>query len=108
MSKFKCKECGQETFWSMKDVTEKGTPVCPECDIDMELVEPRCPKCKEEISFLKYSSIKREIGDYDLEERFNEDDPMVQNKDTITFHCPECREQLTDNEDDAIEILKGE
>jgi len=32
-----CPECEVETKWSMKDVADKGTPVCSTCDCDMKL-----------------------------------------------------------------------
>jgi len=39
MSIWKCPECGYETEWSDEDVANSGTPVCPDCDCDMELSE---------------------------------------------------------------------
>lgn len=34
-----CPECEAETEWNMKDVSDKGTPVCSKCDCDMQLKE---------------------------------------------------------------------
>jgi len=39
MAVWKCYECNTETEWSDEDVADKGTPVCPNCDEDMELSE---------------------------------------------------------------------
>jgi len=36
-SVWKCPDCGfTERSWTMKDVANKGTPVCPKCDTDLE------------------------------------------------------------------------
>ena len=34
---FRCDDCGEEAKWSMNNVVDAGTPVCPECSEDMEL-----------------------------------------------------------------------
>lgn len=35
---FKCGECDYEQEWTMTQVQEQGTPICPECDVDMTLI----------------------------------------------------------------------
>lgn len=34
---WRCPECGFEDRWSNKDLVTRGQPVCPICDIDMEV-----------------------------------------------------------------------
>lgn len=35
---FRCNDCGEVTKWSMNNAVEAGTPICPECGEDMDLV----------------------------------------------------------------------
>ena len=35
---FRCDKCSEEVKWSMNNVVDAGTPICPECDEEMELV----------------------------------------------------------------------
>ena len=41
MATWICEKDNFETEWSDKDVAERGTPVCPTCDEDMELKEEK-------------------------------------------------------------------
>lgn len=36
---WECPDCGYKEGWSYEDLAEKGGPVCPKCDIDMELTD---------------------------------------------------------------------
>lgn len=64
-----------------------------------------CPKCKEEINY--FSVINRKIttgtfnGEYDMESDF----PFNQ-EIRISFNCPECEELITEEEEEAIKLLK--
>jgi len=41
-----CKECKYTTEWTMKDVENRGTPVCLECDVDMNWIDTEiCYEC---------------------------------------------------------------
>ena len=43
---FECPECEYTTSWTMQDVTEKGTPVCPDCDVDLTIEDyGKCGNC---------------------------------------------------------------
>ena len=35
---FRCDDCDEEAKWTMNNVVDAGTPVCPDCGEDMELV----------------------------------------------------------------------
>lgn len=35
--RWRCNECGFETFWSYDDLRTRGEPVCQRCDIDMSV-----------------------------------------------------------------------
>jgi hypothetical protein len=37
VSEWACPECPYHSRWSFADVAECGTPVCANCDIEMEL-----------------------------------------------------------------------
>ena len=39
-SVWKCPECSKYAAWNWDQAQEAGTPMCSECDIDMELMEP--------------------------------------------------------------------
>lgn len=68
----------------------------------------KCPRCGyDEITYLKAEIIKTIVGDYDLKEGFDENDPMVQPADEIHFFCPECYEELFINEEDARNFLRS-
>lgn len=34
---WECPECGEGTHWTFEDVQDAGSPVCGDCDMDMEL-----------------------------------------------------------------------
>ena len=36
-----CDECEYETVWSEEDFSDKGEPVCPNCDNDMARIDER-------------------------------------------------------------------
>ena len=36
---YQCPSCGYRTFWTIKDVADRGEPVCPQCDTDLTMVE---------------------------------------------------------------------
>jgi len=37
-----CPSCGCKIEWDMENVADKGTPVCPKCDIDCKLQSEIC------------------------------------------------------------------
>lgn len=57
-----CPDCGYKVDWTIKDVANKGTPVCPECDIDCKL--------KEEIGS---SGVDTNISDEEIEEKSSDE-----------------------------------
>lgn len=38
-SEWTCPDCGYTTLWSWANVADSGTPVCPTCDCDLELIK---------------------------------------------------------------------
>jgi len=65
---------------------------------------PKCPKCKEEIKYLKYKSKEVAFGDYDDIKGYDEEYGTTSE---IDFICPECSKILFTNEDSAYDFLKG-
>tara|TARA_Y100000310_G_C20629710_1_gene787951 strand:- start:133 stop:369 length:237 start_codon:yes stop_codon:yes gene_type:complete len=43
---FRCPECGETATWTMAQVPDNGSPMCLECDQDMELAD-FCEMCGE-------------------------------------------------------------
>lgn len=37
MRKWKCPHCGKVIEWSYNDLADAGTPICNDCDFEMEL-----------------------------------------------------------------------
>jgi hypothetical protein len=60
-----CHDCNIEVEWTMKDVADKGTPVCPKCDCDLELKDE-----KEDIE------TKEEIDSEELMQKFIDDEHL--------------------------------
>lgn len=63
---------------------------------------PVCPKCKEEINYLQYSSTIEETGTYDIKHGYDKD---YGNVCQIKFQCPDCGEELFNDEEDAYNFL---
>ena len=55
-----------------------------------------CPNCNEEVTYLNYSRVSYQNGDYDIEN----DDYIIDsnsrdtNDDLITHLCPECEKEV--------------
>ena len=41
-----CPECNFKAKWSYNDLANRGGPICPNCDSDLEYHEPECVKPK--------------------------------------------------------------
>lgn len=102
----KCQDCGNEQsddccdwkirYGGMKKEIDK-MPICPECG--SEITSLICKQVRE-----VHFELTMEGGHYS----YDEPDVMEIHDDSLTeFLCPECMEALTDDEDDAIDFLKG-
>ena len=71
---------------------------------------PICPKCKEIIEYLSYSSCNYRGGTISIDEKgfeeYEEDGNLDLINQDITFNCPECNEELFTDDDEAISFLK--
>jgi len=65
----------------------------------------KCPKCDVEIDYLHYYEERGFTIEIDAEGK-----PIYEEKTERgcgKYECPECAEELFDNEEDAIKFLKG-
>ena len=67
----------------------------------------KCPKCKEDISYLNYETLQRHTGQFELDkqgfEDWDEDDYGGVLYEVIKeqYYCPDCEERIFDNLEDA-------
>lgn len=69
---------------------------------------PKCPKCGKEIDYLKHwqqSSVSYEFT-LDDEGYPNYDRDEIVGGEDSEWDCPECNEELFNNEEEATEFLK--
>lgn len=72
-----------------------------------EIEKTKCPKCGEEIEELKtYEEMNSYLRISDSGEADYTTDGYLE-KEEYNYECPECHEVLFDNEQDAIDFLKG-
>ena len=70
---------------------------------------PKCPKCGKEINKLYNIQLGEMCWEMDEDGEYeNRVDLFVQHDETNFWECPECNERLFDNEEEAINFLKGE
>jgi len=62
---WKCPECGETIEYSEEDLAQKGNPVCPKCDSDMEVSKT--------FSFIIFSGDDRIVHEFDVEAKDEED-----------------------------------
>lgn len=65
----------------------------------------KCPKCKEDISYLEYTKTIEGTTEY-IDDGLSYDDDT--NVSAIIFFCPECLEPLFQNHAEAEDFLKGD
>jgi len=75
-----------------------------------EKPKPVCPECKEELTYLHNRTSCPVLYEFSLNERggvrYSEAD-YGEFLDGGDYQCPHCYEVLAENEEEAIEILKG-
>ena len=80
-------------------------------DVVKRLVGIRCPKCNEEVDFLKhYESGENYYMVFDNEDgslRYDEQEFQPDNK-VSDYECPHCDETLFTDEKKALKFLEGE
>jgi DNA-directed RNA polymerase subunit RPC12/RpoP len=67
--------------------------------------EIECPKCKELISYLDYSVSKNRGGSFHPDSNY-EEDYDDDSDGGITYFCPECGEEITDDENEAYKLFE--
>lgn len=65
----------------------------------------KCPKCKTNIDYL-HQYIETRFN-FELDAEGNPFTLQAQPTEAEDYECPECHEALFDNQEDAIEFLKG-
>jgi hypothetical protein len=67
----------------------------------------KCSRCDVEIKHLNWEHHKIAFGQIYPDGKKDEDYPTGSLEKDVWFHCPECGKELFDNEDNALEFLRG-
>ncbi len=71
---------------------------------------PICPKCKENVEFLNYSSNNYDNGEFSIDKngfkKYDKDGNSDLIEPDLFFGCPECNEELDFDEQQAEEFLR--
>ena len=68
----------------------------------------KCPKCEAEIGRLMWSGTQVQMGTFERASDgtcYVDEDPVAHEMETEEFFCPECGEQLFDDQSEAEDFL---